>query len=410
MDGQLASAGRLSVLITAPYLDGSDVGESHVAFKLLEAMCPHADLTVLAFECLHGPPLARQLPGAEVVTWPEPAWMRRRERLRGLMKPHLFVLNRHVDRWLRRALGRGRRFDLAHQLLPSAARYSTPLRRLPIPYVIGPVGGSLATPAAFRAEARTERWYTRLRQLDQPRFRHDPFLRASYGGAALVLGVAPYMAEVLSPLPIRRFEPFLGIGVDDLAPEVDRAPVPGRLRLLHVGRAVRTKGLRDAVRAMAHLADLPGVTLTAIGGGEEEAVARAEARALGVGDRVAFLGRLPREEIEAHYRAADVLVFPSFRESMGGVLYEAMRWGLPVITTDRGGPGFIVDDRCGVRLPVDTPEALARDIAGAVRALHDDPERRLAMGRAARERVAADALWTVKAEKMLALYRDVLRR
>ena len=45
-----------------------------------------------------------------------------------------------------------------------------------------------------------------------------------------------------------------------------------------------------------------------------------------------------RAEVEALYESHDLFCFPSFREPAGGVLYEAMRHGLPVITTDRGGP------------------------------------------------------------------------
>ena len=146
-----------------------------------------------------------------------------------------------------------------------------------------------------------------------------------------------------------RFRPFLGIGIDCLPDDPERAFGRHGLRLLHVGRGVRTKGLRDVVRALACLGDLEGISLTSIGGGEDIAHCWTEAKALGVADRVSFLGRLPRAEIEDHYRESDVFVFPSFRESMGGVLYEAMRWGLPVVTVDYGGPGFVTDNTCALR-------------------------------------------------------------
>ena len=398
---------RLKILITAPHLDGHDVGESMTAYRLVEAMSREADITVLCLECTHGPPLAEQLPLAEVVTWPEPAWIRKNERMRALLKPNLFVLAAHVKRWIRGALAEGRRFDLAHQLLPRAPRYPTPLRHFPIPYVVGSLGGALPTPPGFAAEVATEKWYAKLRRVDPLRFAHDPWLRASYGGAEMVLGVAPYMREVLAAAPIRRFEPFLGIGLADLAPEVERTAEPGRLRMLHVGRAVRTKGLRDVVRAMGMLKDLPGVTLSSIGDGEEIAICRAEAERLGVADRVDFLGRLPRAEIEKHYEAADALVFPSFRESMGGVLYEAMRWGLPAITANVGGPGYIVDESCGLLVDARTPDQLAGDVAGAIRRLAENPAERLALGRGARAKMERDALWPAKAARMLALYEEI---
>jgi glycosyltransferase involved in cell wall biosynthesis len=174
--------------------------------------------------------------------------------------------------------------------------------------------------------------------------------------------------------------------------------------LLHVGRGVRTKGLRDAVRALAHLRDLPHITLTSAGAGEEIALCQAEAAALGVADRVTFLGPQPREQIETLYCSHDVFLFPSFREPAGGVLYEAMRHGLPVITAARGGPDFIVDDHSGIRLPVTTPTRYAADIALAVRRLAADPALLATMGAAARARVLAQGLWSAKADRLIDLY------
>ena len=125
-------------------------------------------------------------------------------------------------------------------------------------------------------------------------------------------------------------------------------------------------------------------------------------------DRVRFEGRVPRERVSELYEEADVFVFPSFREPAGGVLYEAMRAGLPVITVAYGGPDFIVDDTSGLRLVLSTPAALADDVAAAVRRLHDDPELRDRLGRGARARVAAEGLWERKIPRIVALYEEVL--
>jgi glycosyltransferase involved in cell wall biosynthesis len=324
-----------------------------------------------------------------------------------MLKPAWPVYERKVRLWLTDALARGERFDVAHQLMPQAARYASPLRHVAIPYLIGPLGGALDTPEPFRAEATGAPLFTRLRALDAFRFRHDPWLRASYARAACVLGVAPYVADVLGDIPLRRFEPMLELGIEDIPPWMERTPRPGRLRLLHVGRAVRTKGLRDAVRALAHLADLPGVTLTSAGTGEDLAACREEAERLGVAHRVTFLGRVPRAEVERLYAMHDTFCFPSFREPAGNVLYEAMRHGLPVITADRGGPGWIVDDACGVRVPVTDPDRFPQDIAAAVRRIALSPDLAQRLGQGARDKVAREGLWPATAARLVALYEEL---
>jgi glycosyltransferase involved in cell wall biosynthesis len=129
-----------------------------------------------------------------------------------------------------------------------------------------------------------------------------------------------------------------------------------------------------------------------------------------VAERVTFLGRQPREAVEDLYRSHDVFLFPSFREPAGGVLYEAMRHGLPVITAARGGPDFIVDDSCGIRVPVTHPAGFATDIAGAVRQLAGDSALLQSMGQAARAKVLEEGLWPAKAARMVDLYQSILAR
>ena len=401
----------LRVAVIAPNLDGNDVGETGTSFRLLRAMADTGlvELTVLV---LHRPghqPAAEQLPDLEVVSWTEPKFFLRFERFNAMAKPAIPSFYAKCRAWIEARRAEGRSFDLVHQMLPRAPRYASPLPGLGIPYVIGPVGGAIPMPAAFREGGRGGgRWFTRLRDLDGMRFARDPWLRRGFAEAELTMGVAPYMREVLSDLKLKRFEPFLGVGVDSLAPETTRELTPGKLRLLHVGRAVRTKGLRDAVRALALLPDLPQVTLTVVGAGEEIEPVRRIAAEAGIADRVEFLGKKPRADIEALYESHDALLFPSFRESMGGVLYEAMRWGQPAITVAHGGPGFIVDESCGRLVPLTDPEAMPADLAAAIRDLATDVDLRARLSAGARAKVEAEALWPAKARRMIGLYHEVL--
>ena len=405
--------GRLRVLILAFGLDGEDVGETYSAFNWVEALSHQAKTTVLSTSRRTNRPLVEQLPQAEVITWPEPHLLyTRAERLNAMVQPWLPVFNRLAARWIAAAqTGSGRReFDIAHQILPQAMRNASPLRHFDIPYVIGPLGGGLQTPPGFLADVGHERGFMRLRALDHWRLRHDRALRASYQRAALLLGVAPYVQKRLAKAGLGHlpFRPVLERGHGPLPDVPPRQAKPGQLRLLHVGRTIRTKALRDTVRAMAHLRDLPGVTLVSVGDGPDLAACRAEAEALGVIDRITFLGRIPRKQVDAEYRAADVFCFPSFREPMGGVLFEAMEWGLPVIAAARGGPDFIVDDASGIRLLVTTPNQFAHDIAGAIRKLAMDPNLRQRVGRGARARIASFGTWDDKAVQTMALYREIL--
>lgn len=394
------------LLLVAPTCDPDDVGEAWIAFQWASRLAKRHDATVLTYRKRGRPPIAPMIPEARIVEWQEPPLVGRAERINSMLKPAYLPFEIRARRWIKRALSRGDQFDVAHQPAPVAMRYPSPLAGLGIPYVIGPVGGSLDSPAGFRSED-TAPWYVNMRRFDAFRVRFDPLLRRTYRDAACVLGIADYVRDFLGPIPLRRFEQLADAGIDSLPPQPPRAPHEGPLRLLYVGRVVRTKGVRDAIAAMGLLADID-VTLDVVGDGFDLAACRELATQLSLGDRVRFHGRRTRAEVDDFYRAADVFVFPSFREPGGSVVFEAMAMSLPLIVCARGGPASSVDDACGLKLTAIDPQQLASDLAAAIRALQADPQRRLAMGRAARERVAAIGLWDAKMEAIDRLYDELI--
>jgi glycosyltransferase involved in cell wall biosynthesis len=127
-----------------------------------------------------------------------------------------------------------------------------------------------------------------------------------------------------------------------------------------------------------------------------------------VAERVRFHGQISRERVEALYANSDLFVFPSFREPSGSVVFEALRWGLPVIAADRGGPANVVDGSCGRLLAVETPNQLARDLAVAIRGFATAPQTLAPLAEGAQRRIAEIGLWRNKAQDLMALYHDVL--
>jgi glycosyltransferase involved in cell wall biosynthesis len=394
-------------LAVAPYCDGQDVGEAWCAHQWIKHLAERADVTLLTLHRKGRTPASEQLPNVEVIEWDERLYFEKFSRLSSMLKPGYVSFYKNAQRWIEQAIQQGRVFDIGHQFTPIALRYPSPLAQFPIPFVLGPQGGSLETPAGFAAECQSSAWYTRLRGLDSLRLRRDTMLRNSYRSASLILGVAPYVADLLGGLS-QRFEVISELGIEKLAAERPISEARGHINLVHVGRGVRTKGLRDAVRALAKLPQDVSAHLDVAGSGEEIAICQDEAKSLGVADKITFHGQVSREEVEELYRQADAFLFPSFREPSGSVVFEAMRNGLPVITTDRGGPGFVVDASCGITVPANFPEQLAADLGAAITSLARKPElrRRLALG--SRDRIASIGLWDNKIEQLLNFYEETL--
>lgn len=395
------------LLLIAPTCNGEDVGEAWVAYQWARRLGERHDVTLLTYHKRGATPASRQLPSMRVVEWAEPPLFGRAERLNSILKPAYVPFYVRARRWIRTALDAGETFDIAHQPVPVAMRYPTPVAGLGIPYIIGPVGGGLDSPGGFAADEGRQPWFMALRGLDTYRRRWDPLLRATYSGAHCVLGIAGYVKEQLEDIPLRRFEIMSETGLDEIPAAIDRSGRTDPVRLLYVGRLVRTKGARDIIRALSLIRDVP-LTLDIVGDGPERAACETLVASCELSEKVTFHGWRSKAEVADFYRASDVFVFPSYREPGGNVALEAMGFSLPLIVVDRGGPGSATSDACAIKLSVSTPEILAQDVARAIRTLASNSRLRLRMGTAAHAHVTNTALWSAKLDRMDALYADIL--
>jgi glycosyltransferase involved in cell wall biosynthesis len=402
---------RMRVLILAAGCDATDVGEAWSSYQWVSRLAKTQDVTLLTYRKRGRISAEEQLPGVRVVEWLDLPLLRRCDRFNSMLKPGYFRFYSLARRWIRRALQRGERFDLIHQLSPLAIRYPSAGVGWGVPLLVGPLAGSIETPEGFSSELACGRWYAKLRDLDRWRLRHDLWLRSTLKRADMIIGVAPYVQRLLGELCPRRFEVMSETGISalpDANPE--RFNRPGGVRLLCVGRVIRAKGVRDAVRALAHLRDLPGVTLDVVGDGDDLPACRREAAALNLNERIHFHGRLTRDSIDAHYARSDAFLFPSLREPSGNVVLEAMSHGLAMIVAANGGPGWAVTDACGYRIMPLTPEHYAGALAAAVREMVENPDRARAMGLAARQRIQEHYLWDSKVRWMCKLYDDIAHK
>jgi len=153
-----------------------------------------------------------------------------------------------------------------------------------------------------------------------------------------------------------------------------------------VGRLVTEKAydifLRSARRVVS---DFPDARFLIVGDGDERPALEGLAGALGIRDKVFFLGE--REDVPGLVSIFDIAVLSSRMESFPVVLLEYMAAGKPIVTTGVGGNAEIVSDgKTGLMVPPEDPEALA----GAIMELLRDPKKAEGMGKAARETVKDD--------------------
>ena len=165
--------------------------------------------------------------------------------------------------------------------------------------------------------------------------------------------------------------------------------------MLSVGRLETVKRVDLAIRA---LACAPGhLRLVIAGAGTVRAQLEELAEALGVADRVRFLGEVTDAQIVDLYANALGVIFPPYDEDFGYVTLEAFLSRKPVVTTtDAGGPTeFVRDGVNGVVCPPD-----AEPIGAAFAALDADRRRAAALGDAGYD-VARQVSWTGVIERLV---------
>lgn len=213
-------------------------------------------------------------------------------------------------------------------------------------------------------------------------------------------GIRPRKGIVSIPngIRVRKFRPANAAAHARLTSELG---LPEATRLLGtVGRLNPVKDQAGLVRAFALLKRrMPESALVIAGDGQlrDELVALAAEQ--GVADSVFFLGM--RDDVADLLEALDVFVLSSLSEGYSMALLEACAAGLPIVATNVGGNGEIVQPGInGVMVPPSDPDVLAAAIGELLR----DPGRAAAFGRAGREWVLEEGSFQTMAERYAQVY------
>jgi glycosyltransferase involved in cell wall biosynthesis len=236
----------------------------------------------------------------------------------------------------------------------------------------------------------------------------SPVLHRFLRRANAILATSPDYARS-SPVLRRHAErvrivPF-GIRIDEFATADPKVVADLRARfgprlVLGAGRLVYYKGFDYLLRAMRTV----DARLVLIGDGPLRGALEAQAREAGVADRVTFAGSVP--DVAPWYHAADVFALPAIArsEAFGIVQLEAMAAGTPVVNTrlESGVPFVSRDGETGITVPPADADALAAALDRLLR----DPDLRLRLGGAARERVRREFSLERMVADTLAVYRE----
>jgi len=191
---------------------------------------------------------------------------------------------------------------------------------------------------------------------------------------------------------------FLEAGKDGTPPSSDTK------RLLFVGSWLERKGTAPLAAAFAALVERdPAYRLSLVGTGVGEAEVLSSFPAA-VRDKIRVLVRVDDAELLEEYRTHGLFVFPTFHEPWGIVLLEAAVLGMPIITTNVGGPAAMFEHGVSAHM---VPPADPKAIVDAVLQLESDPEYRARLSANGRLR-AQQMTWDAAARTHLLAYERAL--
>lgn len=315
-----------------------------------------------------------------------------------------------------RALHARENFDLCHHVTISSWRLASPLWKLRIPLVWGPLGGGEELPAAFRSLlSPATRVFELMRRLAGFRAERSRRLRECARGAAIALAanqetssvlrrLGSLQVEILSPafFSTEKIECFAaGLAVKNWS---------GPLRIFSGGNLEGRKGTALSLRALAQLkqAFIP-FRYEIGGGGAEKPFLQKLASRLGLGpEEVRFGEGFSGSNYSEALQRSHIYLLPSLRENAGLTMMEAMLAGCVPVVLQLGGPGEIVKSECGFPIPADNPIAAVEAITSTLRRLHENRAVCKSLGEAASARIRSHYCESAYLAKIRSVYQKAL--
>jgi glycosyltransferase involved in cell wall biosynthesis len=281
--------------------------------------------------------------------------------------------------WMRKSLEQAERlqseksFDIVHHVTYSTYRVASPLWKLGLPFVFGPVGGGEKLPwIAARSMSRGQRLQEAIRLLADALTHFSKNVRQTILNSSVLVASNQPTADTLASLGAARNQIrmlpvvfFTNEQIKELrSREKSESVQENHLELFSSGMLEGRKGIGIALHAV-RIARISGLSLhfTIPSRGPEFSYLKRLCSRLGIDDIVSFPESLPRDEYWAKLLSSDVYMAPSLRDNCPATLLEAMLCRCVPIVADCNGPSEIVSRELGEVITPAPLEQMASDVA-----------------------------------------------
>lgn len=311
-------------------------------------------------------------------------------------------------------LCRKEHFDIIHQLTPIEFRSIGDYGRIPgVKYVCGPIGaGQNIDKPMMRYVHGKNRFVELSRSCINQFYKFKIKLDGRLNRCDYLLFTNKETYEYLGGEKLRNKVEFYydnGVNRDAILTEEDinSKAEHDEVHFLVAGRLLYIKGHDFLLDVLETLPENAHYQCRIVGGGPlfERLKKRCEASHLK--EKVQVVGAVKYTQMIEEYKWADVLIFPSLRESSGTVILEAMTQAVPIITVNRFGGAVILDEDCAWFFEGQDFDTYRANLRSVILECINYPEKVKEKGKHA-NKVVATQTWEEKVKHYTEIYRELI--
>jgi len=302
------------------------------------------------------------------------------------------------------------KFDIAHNINFHADAFPTFLWLLGKPTVWGPINHHEKIPKEY-IHSRKEYIKDRIKWIIKLfLWNVDPFLWLSKKRCDVILGGNRSVQERLRVQP-ENFKILSQVASQNIVNNNSKQSKV--FNIIIAARFVPLKGVDMALYAFEEFYnqlptnDRTNVKLSILGKGPLKNDLQAIHKKLKAKNNIEFIGWIDKNEMDSFYHNANIFLFPS-HEGAGMVVAEAMSHALPVVCFDNYGPGEIIGDSAGIKIPYSSYDESIVLFSNALKRLYSDHDLHTKLSHNAVQRFEEYYTWDAKGLVLKKIYQEIL--
>lgn len=304
-------------------------------------------------------------------------------------------------------------FDLVHQLNMTGYREPGYLWKLPLPFIWGPVSGFMQMPWPFMRILGLENafFYAARNIVNWLQMRFSARVRNAMIRADALIAATREDQNAIRKFFNKGSTLINEIGVTLLSTKPQKLPYnkDRALKLCWCGLIIGRKALPLALHAVKRLHKELYIEFDIIGDGSERTRYIALSKKLGIDSSVNWHGWIDHEKAVRIISQSDIMLLTSIQDSTTSVVIEALALGVPVICHDICGFGNVVNDTCGIKIPMVNPSKSIKDFADTIKKLANNPALLKDLSKGAFNR-ASEFTWEYKMDAMTSTYNEIMSK